>query len=240
MTFSFSKKSSDIAKIFNAIAPKYDQINSLLSFGLDRRWRKKSLEFIPKNTSLKALDIACGSCAQMIAILKSRPLCKFTGVDISENLLKIGEEKLKKYFLKAEELLTVSALNLPFFKDTYDFITISFGIRNMENIDTALQETYRVLKNGGKLFVLEFSLPVGFLKKKIALLYLKYLLPKIGYLLSTHSYAYTYLNDSILTFPYGKAFINHLEKAKFTNSKFYPMTFGMVTLYVGEKNETKG
>jgi demethylmenaquinone methyltransferase/2-methoxy-6-polyprenyl-1,4-benzoquinol methylase len=240
MSKILTKNQSQIANLFNAIAPKYDWINSVLSFGLDRLWRKKCIQFIPKNESLKILDLACGSCKQMIAILKARPLCDFTGVDISEKLIKIGEKNLEKHSLKIDKLLIASALELPFEAGVFDVITISFGIRNMENIDKALEEVFRVLKKGGKIFILEFSLPTGFLKKKIALFYLKYLLPKIGYLLSTHSYAYTYLNDTIVSFPYGKAFINHLEKAKFSNNKLYPMSFGMVTLYVGEKNETRG
>ncbi len=229
------KKTFTIAKIFNEISKTYDSINTVLSFGLDKRWRKKALAFIPKDSNENVLDIACGSCAQILTLAKKRPYCKFTGIDISEKLLAIGRIKLSKTKYIVEELITGSALDLPFKEESFSICTISFGIRNMENIDKALTEAYRVLKKNGKLFVLEFSLPERILFKKLALFYLKYILPKIGNLLSNHSYAYTYLNETIRTFPSGKAFISLLKRAGFNHTNCHPMTFGMVTLYVGEK-----
>ena len=229
------KKTFMIAKIFDEISKTYDVINTLLSFGLDRRWRKKALEFIPKDSHEDVLDIACGSCAQILALAKKRPYCRFTGIDISEKLLTIGRNKLSKKNYMVEGLITGSALDLPFEAENFSICTLSFGIRNMENVDKALAEAYRVLKKNGKLLVLEFSLPEKVFLRKLALFYLKYILPKIGNLLSNHLYAYTYLNETIRTFPSGKAFIDPLKRAGFVHTNCHPMTFGMVTPYVGEK-----
>ncbi len=236
MKTNIKKDSISVAKIFNEIAEKYDRINHLLSFGLDRGWRNKVIPFLPAKKGAKILDIACGSCAQIAAIAKKRPDCRFTGVDIAENLLEIGRKKLSGTNVQLDALLTSSALNLPFADRSFPAITISFGIRNMEDFEKALAEAYRVLEKDGKLFILEFSKPEGFLQKKLSLFYLKNILPKIGNLLSNHCYAYTYLNETILEFPHGKAFIDHMKKSGFTNTTFHPMTFGMVTLYIGEKN----
>jgi demethylmenaquinone methyltransferase/2-methoxy-6-polyprenyl-1,4-benzoquinol methylase len=229
------KKTFMIAKIFDEISKTYDIINTLLSFGLDKRWRKKALAFIPKDTNEDVLDIACGSCAQILALGKARSNCRFTGIDISEKLLTIGRKKLSKTNYKVEGLITGSALDLPFEAESFSICTLSFGIRNMENVDKALKEAYRVLKKDGKILVLEFSLPKRILFKKFALFYLKHILPKIGNLLSNHLYAYTYLNETIRTFPSGEAFVDLLKRAGFIHTDCHPMTFGMVTLYVGEK-----
>lgn len=235
MKNSLTKKTFSIAKIFDEIAEKYDHINSILSFGLDKKWRKKMTHFLPLGKELKVLDIACGSCAQILSLAKQRPDYKFTGVDISEKLLNIGREKLARTSYNIEQIIKASALDLPFDKETFSIITLSFGIRNMEDVNKALLEASRVLKRNGKLFILEFSLPERKLQRKVSLFYLKHILPKIGNLLSKHSYAYTYLNETIQDFPYGKSFEDLMKKASFTKTAFYPMTFGMVTLYVGEK-----
>ncbi len=235
MKDSITKDPFSVAKIFNEIAEKYDRLNTLLSFGLDKFWRSKPLRYFPKRDGAKVLDIACGSCEQIMAIAKKRPDCRFTGIDISENLLEIGRKKLSKTKIQLDALLHASALNLPFDEGSFTAITLSFGIRNMENFNKALLEAYRVLEKDGKIFILEFSRPSGFFQKKLTLFYLKNILPKIGNLLSNHSYAYTYLNETILEFPYGKEFIDHMKAAGYTNTSFYTMTLGMVTLYIGEK-----
>ncbi|MCH9616730.1 MAG: Demethylmenaquinone methyltransferase [Chlamydiia bacterium] len=235
MKNSLTKKTFSIAKIFDDIAEKYDQINTILSFGLDKRWRKKMTQFLPLGKELKVLDIACGSCAQIMALAGKRPDYLFTGVDISEKLLQLGRERLAKTSYNIEQIIKASALQLPFDKETFSIITLSFGIRNMEDVDKALSEAARVLKKNGKIFILEFSLPEGKILRKISLFYLRRILPKIGNLISKHSYAYTYLNETIEDFPYGKSFEKLMEKGGFIKTAFYPMTFGMVTLYVGEK-----
>jgi demethylmenaquinone methyltransferase/2-methoxy-6-polyprenyl-1,4-benzoquinol methylase len=235
MKNSLTKKTFSIAKIFDDIAEKYDRINTILSFGLDKKWRKKMSQFLPLGKELKVLDIACGSCAQIMALAKKKPDYHFTGIDISEKLLQLGRERLAKTSYHIDQIIKASALNLPFDKETFSIITLSFGIRNMEDVDTALSEAARVLKKNGKIFILEFSLPEGKMLRKTSLFYLRRILPKIGNLISKHSYAYTYLNETIEDFPYGQSFKKLMEKGGFIKTAFYPMTFGMVTLYVGEK-----
>ncbi|MCH9811965.1 bifunctional demethylmenaquinone methyltransferase/2-methoxy-6-polyprenyl-1,4-benzoquinol methylase UbiE [bacterium] len=236
MKNSLTKKTFSVAKIFNEIAEKYDSINSLLSFGLDKRWRKKLAKRLPEKKGANVLDVACGSCEQILANVKKRPSATFTGIDISEKLLNIGREKIKE-IEQVKGLYNVSALDLPFSRESYDAITLSFGIRNMEKVEIALEEAYRVLKKGGKLLILEFSLPKSWFAKKLALFYLKNILPIIGNLISKHSYAYTYLNETIQDFPYGEDFDTLMKKASFTNTSFSPLTFGMVTIYAGEKGD---
>ena len=234
MKNSLTKKTFSIAKIFNEIAEKYDSINSLLSFGLDKGWRKKLAKRLPTKKGAKVLDIACGSCEQILANVKKRPSATFTGIDISEKLLAIGRGKVGA-IQQVEGLYNVSALDLPFAGKSYDAITLSFGIRNMEKIEVALEEAYRVLNKGGKILILEFSLPKRWLPKKLALFYLRHILPKIGNLISNHPYAYTYLNETIEEFPYGENFTLLLEKASFSETSFYSLSFGMVTMYEGKK-----
>jgi demethylmenaquinone methyltransferase/2-methoxy-6-polyprenyl-1,4-benzoquinol methylase len=235
MKTSTSKDTASISNIFNSIAKTYDLLNTIFSFGLDRYWRSKPLQFIPEKTELKVLDLACGSCKQILTLAKKRPYCTFTGVDISLNLLEIGRKNLLKNNISFDTLLHRSALDLPFQSPSFDLITLSFGIRNMDNIDKALKEAFRVLKKEGKIFILEFSTPTGFFQKKLSFFYLKMILPKIGNLISNHSYAYTYLNQTIQEFPFGEGFLKYMKEAGFENTHFYPMTFGIVTLYVGEK-----
>jgi demethylmenaquinone methyltransferase / 2-methoxy-6-polyprenyl-1,4-benzoquinol methylase len=235
MKDSKTKKTFKVAKLFDEIAGKYDRINSVLSFGLDKRWRAQVLKHLPKEKNIEALDIACGSLEQMLSIAKHRPDITFSGIDISEELINVGKKKLAKKNINIGKIVKASALDLPFEDAKFSAITLSFGIRNMEDFDKALEEACRVLTKGGKICILEFSLPERKWAKKLSLFYLKHILPKIGNLLSNHSYAYTYLNETIQDFPCGESFVKHMKRLKFTNVKHHPMTFGMVTLYVGEK-----
>ncbi len=192
MINSKTKNTFKVAKLFNEIADGYDRINRILSFGLDSHWRKKVIAYLPKQQNIKLLDIACGSLAQTLSIAKKRPDIIFSGIDISDELLNIAKEKAQG--LNIDTLINASALDIPFEDESFDAITLSFGIRNMEDFDKALEEAYRVLSKNGKICILEFSLPDGHITKKLSLFYLKKVLPKIGNLLSNHSYAYTYLN----------------------------------------------
>lgn len=237
MKEALSKKDSIVANLFNEIAKKYDTINTIISFGLDKRWRKKIIKFLPQEKGSTVLDIACGSCAQIISFGKKRPDLVYSGIDIAEDFLAIGKVKLQNTNLNIDTLLKASALDLPFADNSFSFASISFGIRNMESTEKALEESYRVLENKGKLAILEFSLPENRYIKKCAIFYLNYILPKIGNLLSNHLFAYTYLNKTIQTFPSGEDFCRKMRHAKFSNVTQTKMTFGMVSLYVGEKHE---
>lgn len=234
MLNSQTKKTKKVAKLFNEISSDYDRINTILSLGQDKRWRRKMIPLLPQK-KIRLLDLACGSLEQMITVAEKRPDISFSGIDISEKLINIGKKKIESKKIILEKLTVGSALDLPFEDDSFEAVTVSFGIRNMEDFDKALDEGYRVLKKSGQMFVLEFSLPESLLFRKLSLFYLKHILPKIGNLLSNHSYAYTYLNETIQEFPSGDSFVKHMKRAKFDHVKKFPMTFGVVTLYVGEK-----
>ncbi len=218
----------EVWKMFDQISPTYDKVNRILSLGLDQRWREKVAQYIPSKPALKILDLATGTGDQIAALLKQG--ASFTGIDLSSEMLNIAQKKLgnKASFLRAD------AEQLPFEKESFDAATFSFGIRNVNHPLRSLQEIHRVLKGGGRCLILEFSLPPQPMKT-IYLLYLRYLLPWIGGLLSQKKDAYRYLNRTIEQFPSGKAFCHWMEQAGFTHLRAIPMAFGAVTLYVGDK-----
>ncbi len=233
----FDKTESMISKMFNQIAPTYDFLNHFLSFGIDKRWRKRLISQLPRMEKLKVLDIATGTCDQLMAIMDhSLATIDAIGIDIAEEMVKLGQEKLqKKRYASRVELKIASAAQLPFSDETFDCATISFGIRNMEQIEVCLKEIQRVLKKGGRLLILEFSLPKNRLIRACALFYLRSLLPRLGGLISKNKSAYSYLNQTIEDFPYGEKFCSLLQNIPFTNVKCTPLTFGIASLYQGDK-----
>lgn len=226
--------------MFNAIAGKYDFLNHFLSLGIDRIWRRKLvdgmadwLEGYENRTNLSILDIASGTGDQALEAIRLKPE-KITGVDISEHMLAIARRKAQKK--KADDRLVFQpedAENLSFSDDSFDLATISFGIRNFENLDAALQEIQRVLKPGGGLFILEFSKPQYFPVKQIYTFYLNQLVPKWGKWIAKDKRAYRYLSDSIGDFIYGNQMTDLLRRNGFINTGFRPVTAGIVTIYRG-------
>lgn len=221
-------------KMFNQIAPTYDRINRILSLGLDQNWRKQVVKYLPLEKPLQILDLATGTGDQLLASLKSHAtIQKATGIDLAKEMLSIAESKLSCYKDKIE-LLQADAQNLPFQENTFDAATFSFGIRNVPNPLLSLQEIYRTLKPGGICLILEFSLPPKPIRTPY-LLYLRHILPRLGNFLSKQPSAYTYLNQTIETFPTGPAFVKFMQQASFKNITFKQFTFGTVTLYIGRK-----
>ena len=221
----------EIWKMFDLISPTYDRINRILSFGMDQNWRKELNNHLPKKEHLQILDLATGTCDQVLALLESpASIESITGIDLSQEMLEIAKKKIpeKVKFIRAD------AEKLPFQSLSFDVATFSFGIRNVTSPIASLQEIHRVLKPNGRCLILEFSMP----RKSIRwayLVYLRYLLPLIGGLLSRKYKAYRYLNQTIETFPSGKEFCHLMEKAQFKRIKAMPMLMGGVTLYVGDK-----
>lgn len=227
----------EIWKMFDAISPTYDRVNQLMTLGLDRKWRKGVAKYVPKKTSLSLLDCATGTADQILALLKAAPqIHKAVGIDLSKEMLRIGREKvsLSPYQDKIT-LLEASALSLPFEEPQFDLVTMSFGIRNVTNPALCLREMKRVLKPGGRLLILETSLPKNLLLQKLHLLYIHKILPSIGGRISKRKSAYEYLNKTAATFPSGKAFCDLLEREQFKEVKAYPKCFGAVSIYVGTK-----
>ena len=228
-------KNRHVIEIFDQIAPTYDRTNRILSGGVDLYWRKKLASLVPKTDKIKLLDCATGTGDQLLALLKYSPrIHQAVGIDLAETMLKIGETKLKAYFHQVT-LKVASATDIPYSEDTFDCVTMSFGIRNVDNLQKCLEEIYRVLRPSGRALILEFSLPQNPWIQKPYLLYLNKLLPHIGKLISAHEEAYTYLARTIQSFPQHQAFCKLLEETGFRSVKANPLTFGIVTIYQGDK-----
>ncbi len=225
-------------ELFNSIAPTYDSINRILSFGRDRVWRKKLTNHIPHQKNLKILDLATGTADQIISFFSNPKLLiqKVVGLDLSQEMLEIAKKKIKeKPYQDKVQFLNASAEKIPLLQNSFDVATLSFGIRNMPNPQKALLEIHRILKQNGKCLILEFSLPPKPIQP-FYLFYLRKILPRIGGFLSKSMNAYRYLNETIESFPSGNAFAHLLKQAGFSKIELHPMALGAVTLYIGEKS----
>ncbi|RMF60071.1 MAG: bifunctional demethylmenaquinone methyltransferase/2-methoxy-6-polyprenyl-1,4-benzoquinol methylase UbiE [Calditrichaeota bacterium] len=224
-------------RMFDRIAHRYDLLNRLLSFRQDVVWRKRVVNFLPERNQLHVLDLATGTGDLLIALQEnSTRVASGVGIDLAEKMLEIGREKLRKKSL--DERLTLQkgdAMAIPFPENTFDVVTIAFGIRNVEDVEKSLKEMYRVLKNKGRVLILEFSLPENRIFRAIYLFYFRNILPRIGGWISGDSTAYRYLNRTVETFPYGKEFCRLLQSAGFKEVSFTPLTFGIATIYQGDK-----
>lgn len=224
-------------QIFNQIAKSYDFLNHLLSLGIDIYWRNQLLSFLPPNDSLRVLDLATGTGDVAICLGKNPKVQEVLGIDLSEGMIKIGQNKVTKKGLFSKVQLQIGdGVEIPFPNESFHAVTTSFGIRNFSDPLQSLQNMRRVLKPGGRALIMEFSLPTSAIFRKIYLFYFRHILPQIGKILSGHPRAYSYLNQTVETFPYGKDFLELMKKAQFTNLKAYPLTFGIATLYIGERS----
>lgn len=234
---SHKSKKEQVEKMFDKIAPSYDFLNHFLSFGIDKRWRKTAVNMLSQDKPRNILDIATGTADFAIALIRLNPT-KVTGIDISENMLKVGRAKLRKLDLENQiQLLRYDSENLPFESNTYDAVTVAFGVRNFENLQKGLKEINRVLRPGGSVVILEFSQPKKFPVKQLYNLYSKTLMPLSGKLISKDNSAYTYLPKSIEQFPAGYEFLKQLDKAGFNDTIYKPLTFGIATVYKGSKSK---
>ncbi|KAA3609739.1 MAG: bifunctional demethylmenaquinone methyltransferase/2-methoxy-6-polyprenyl-1,4-benzoquinol methylase UbiE [Calditrichaeota bacterium] len=225
--------------MFDRIAHRYDLLNRLLSFRQDVAWRNKLTRFLPNRNNLVVLDVATGTGDVLISLLKKSPknkISKSIGIDMAVKMLEFGRPKIKKLNLDDKiELHQGNATDIQFNEGTFDVATISFGIRNVNDLDLGIQNMYRVLKPGGRVLILEFSLPQNILMKKLYLFYFRKILPFIGGAISGDSYAYNYLNQSVESFPYGDKFCEVLQRNGFNNVKYQTLTFGIASIYQGDK-----
>jgi demethylmenaquinone methyltransferase/2-methoxy-6-polyprenyl-1,4-benzoquinol methylase len=228
-------KKEQVASMFDNISPKYDLLNRLLSAGIDIRWRKKAIKLLKKENPQSILDIATGTGDFAIAALKTNAK-KIVGVDISEGMLKMGQEKISKLGLEhIIQLEKGDSENLRFDSGSFDAITVAFGVRNFENLEKGLNEIFRVLQSNGTVVVLEFSKPKKFPIKSFYHFYFKFILPFIGRMISKDKAAYTYLPESVGAFPDGEDFLKILEKTGFKSLQWIPLTFGISSIYIGKK-----
>lgn len=230
-----ASKKEQVAKMFDNISQKYDFLNHFLSLGIDKGWRKKAIKMLQPLRPKQLLDVATGTGDFAIEALKLNP-DKITGIDISNGMLDMGRKKMKaRGFSDKIELLSGDSENIPFANGFFDAVTVAFGVRNFENLEKGLQEINRVLKPGGMIVVLEFSKPQKFPFKTLYNFYFKFVLPKVGRLISKDKAAYTYLPESVAAFPDGEHFLNVLRKAGFNQTKCRSLTFGISSIYTGVK-----
>lgn len=226
---------SKVSSMFDRIAPRYDFLNIVLSCGIDRLWRRAVARRLPAGTELVVADIASGTGDQLFAMCKLARVSRVIGLDMSRGMLELGEQKRRPKPNANEGLFSLGdALRLPLQDASVSATTISFGIRNVEDVSAGLAEMHRVLKPGGRSIILEFSLPSWPLRP-IYLFYLRHILPRIGALLSGDSSAYRYLNQTVETFPYGDAFCDLMRGVGFTNVSAHRLSFGIATIYCGDK-----
>jgi len=227
----------EVWRMFDRIAPRYDLLNRLLSLGRDVAWRKRLADNLPGIPSQSVLDLATGTGDVLFSLHKnSANIQRAVGIDRAFKMLEIGREKAETRNLSGViRLFPGDAMQIPAKADSFDAITIAFGIRNVLDVGSALAEMRRVLKPGGRALILEFSLPTNFLMKKIYLLYFRHVLPHIGGLISGDSHAYRYLNETVETFPYGQQFCDLMTTSGFREVQSIPLTFGIATIYRGDK-----
>lgn len=224
-----------VPQMFNTISERYDFINTVLSLGLDRYWRKAVCKHLPIKQRIKLLDCATGTGDQLISLIKNCPaIYDAVGIDPAEEMLEHASKKLKRHSYTSH-LACAPAEKIPYPDQMFDAITISFGIRNVENLSQSLQEIYRSLAPQGRLIILEFSHPQNKLIRFLHRFYLNQIVPYVGKRLSKNKEAYTYLSTTIETFPQGVALCDILRKAGFENVYTKPLTLGIVSLYIGEK-----
>lgn len=228
-------KKEQVTQMFDAISENYDNLNRVISFGIDVKWRKKVVAIVGKNHPKKILDIATGTGDLAIMLSQLHP-DKIIGLDISEGMLSVGKEKIAKAGLSEMiEMIVGDSENMPFEDASFDAITVSFGVRNFANLDKGLQEIKRLLKPGGTFVVLETSVPTKFPYKQGYRFYTSFILPVIGRLFSKDNVAYSYLSESANSFPFGEKFNNILLKNGFSTATDKPVTFGVASIYTATK-----
>ncbi|WP_462318439.1 bifunctional demethylmenaquinone methyltransferase/2-methoxy-6-polyprenyl-1,4-benzoquinol methylase UbiE [Marinilabilia sp.] len=228
-------KKEQVQSMFDRIAPRYDLLNRLLSFGIDKIWRKNVVKQLKDLKGPMVLDVATGTGDLALEICKIDPVAVY-GLDLSSEMLEFAKEKvLKKHLHMTIQLRQGDSEDLPFEDDFFDAITVAFGVRNFENLTKGLTEMHRVLKPGGRLVVLEFSKPAKFPFKQLYRFYFTRVLPWWGGLISRDKEAYAYLPASVFQFPEGKEFEKELRKAGLKPQALLPQTFGIATIYVSEK-----
>ncbi|MGM0932796.1 MAG: bifunctional demethylmenaquinone methyltransferase/2-methoxy-6-polyprenyl-1,4-benzoquinol methylase UbiE [Bacteroidota bacterium] len=228
-------KKKQVEQMFDNISGNYDDLNRVISFGTDVKWRKKVIALVAAQNPKAILDIATGTgdLAIQMAPIKAE---RIIGLDISEGMLNVGRKKIAaKNLDKRVEMIQGDSEALPFDDNSFDAITVAFGVRNFETLEKGLAEIYRVLKPGGIFVVLETSVPTKFPFKQGYKFYSGYVLPLIGKAFSKDKDAYSYLSKSAASFPYGENFNNILKKIGFTNVEHQPQTFGVATIYKGSK-----
>ena len=228
-------KKEQVAQMFDTISGNYDGLNRVISFGIDIKWRKKVLQLVSDKNPKTVLDIATGT-GDLAILMTATSAERIVGLDISAGMLDVGRKKIEAKKLSDKiEMILADSENMPFENDTFDAITVAFGVRNFETLEKGLAEILRVLKPNGIFVILETSVPEKTPYKQGYTFYSKNILPLIGKLFSKDDSAYQYLSESASVFPYGEALNNILRKIGFIDVVSMPQTFGVATIYSATK-----
>ncbi len=229
------EKKQQVEQIFNSIAGSYDMLNHVLSFGIDKLWRRRAIRIVKETNPQNLLDVACGTADFTIVALRSG-INNVVGIDISEEMLRVGEEKVKRMKGVREcELRLEDSEQMSFEDDSFDAITVAFGVRNFAHLDKGLSEFHRVLRPGKKAVILEFSQPHCFPVKQLYNFYFRKVLPYVGGKVSGNKAAYEYLPESVFKFPEGEEFMDILKGCGFADVRQHRLTFGIATIYEATK-----
>lgn len=228
-------KKEQVTQMFDAISGEYDNLNRVISLGIDQKWRRRLVKRVAAKKPDSILDIATGTGDLAIALAKTGAR-EIIGLDIAAGMLEIGKKKIAQESLEKIVTMTLGdSENLPFENDRFDAITVAFGVRNFEDLDTGLQEIYRVLKPGGIFAVLETAVPSKTPFKQGHYLYTRHILPLIGRIFSKDKRAYAYLSESASVFPHGEIFNNILRKNGFIEVEDRPQSLGVASIYTATK-----
>ena len=223
-------------KMFTSIAPRYDFLNRLLSVGRDKYWRQRAIDLLDPMENERILDVATGTGDMVIEVAKRNLSVQTFGIDFNRRMLDLGRIKIARNgYNQAVSLQIGSGECLPFADESFDGVICAFGIRNFADVQLGLREFFRVLKPGGRVVVLEFSIPQNQFLKTAYEWYFNIILPKIGNIISGHLNAYSYLPESVANFPSQKKFIKWIEKIGFKKVSFSELTFGIVSIHRGYK-----
>ncbi len=231
-------KKVQVKQMFDSISRRYDFLNHFLTLGIDKSWRTKAIKTVNKDGSVQyLLDIATGTGDLAFEAMKQN-IPDVLGLDLSPGMLEIARDKAKKNTIQGNvEFVEGDSENLPFNDNTFDAVTVGYGVRNFENMELGLKEILRVLKPKGRLVVLELSKPEKTPIKQIYHLYFHFILPSIGKLVSRSQNAYSYLPESVDNFPYGSRFLDLLHTCGYHKSHLTPLMMGISTIYYAEKPE---
>ncbi len=233
---STESKKKQVENMFDKIAFRYDFLNSFLSAGIDKGWRKKAIKQLVSLQPKTILDVATGTADFAITSYKMLHPEKITGIDISEGMLTIGRKKIERLHLQDKiQLLNGDSEAIFYDNDSFDAVTVAFGVRNFQDLEKGLTEIYRVLKPSGKLIILECSKPSLPVIKNLYNFYMKFVTPKVGKLISKNNDAYQYLNNSVQQFPEKKIFTHLLNQLGYRHPFYKTLSLGICTIYCGEK-----
>lgn len=222
--------------MFDNIAPTYDRLNHIFSLSIDKIWRRRVVRKVRRMKPLRVLDLATGTGDLAIKMAKRMPKARIMGVDLSENMLSVAAEKVRRQGLDDHiALYQGDAESLDLTDGVVDVVTVAFGVRNFGNVDQGLQEIWRVLRSGGHVVVLEFSTPRNFLVRKLYQLYSNHFMKPVGGLVSRDRKAYNYLPDSIVEFSSPEEFLEQLQRAGFEECYRRSQSFGIAQIYIGKK-----